>query len=267
MNTELETNGFSTNSFSRRQLVALASIMGGISIASPLQAQFKIGKVLDAGTKIVKSENISDADLKGMFDQMSIEMDSQNPLASPKDVYGKRIATLSRGLQSYDGLNLDIKAYLVKDVNAFAMANGTIRVFAGLMDKFTDDEIRYVIGHEIGHVKSGHTKERMQAALRAGAARDLAGAAGGTGGRIASGKIGKFMEKVIVAQHSQKNEKEADDYALGFMKAKKYNAAACVSALDKLAGLGGGKDPLPWLSTHPAPDVRAKRMRTALGMA
>jgi metalloprotease len=256
-----------TEYLSRRQIMSMAILAGGISIAGPLSAQFKLGKALDAGKKMVQAENISDADLKGYFDQMSANMDGQNPLASPKDAYGKRIAALSKGLKSYDGLNLDIKAYLVSDVNAFAMANGTIRIFAGLMDKFTDDEIRYVIGHEIGHVKSGHTKERMQTALRAEAARDAAGSAGGTVGKIASGKIGKFFEKVITAQHSQANEKEADDYALGFMKANRYQAMACVSALDKLTAMGGGKEPMPWLSTHPSPAVRAKRMRTALGAA
>ncbi len=261
------TDSQETEYLSRRQIMSMAMLMGGISIAAPLQAQFKPGKLLDAGKKIAKAETINDADMKGYFDQMAADMDSSNPLASPKDSYGKRIAALSKGLKSYDGLNLDIKAYLVSDVNAFAMANGTIRVFAGLMDKFTDDEVRYVIGHEIGHVKSGHTKERMQTALRAGAARDLAGSAGGQAGRIASGQVGKFFEKVIVAQHSQANEKEADDYALGFMKNNKYNAMACVSALDKLTALGGSGGTLPWLSTHPSPAARAKLMRKALGVA
>jgi hypothetical protein len=74
--------------------------------------------------------------------------------------------------------------------------------------------------------------------------------------------------KVIVAQHSQANEKEADDYALNFLKTKGYQPMGAVSALDKLAAMSAGhRDSAPWLSTHPAPDVRAKRMRKQLGIA
>ena len=136
----------------RRNILALSAMAGGFSVAAPLRAQINIGKVLDAGKDVAKAESISDEELIAYCDQMAAEMDKNNPVAGPKSTYGKRVATLSKGLANYDGLKLDIKAYEVVDVNAFAMANGTIRIFAGLMDQFTDDEIRYVIGHEIGHV-------------------------------------------------------------------------------------------------------------------
>jgi metalloprotease len=254
---------------SRRQIMAFLAVAGGISSVTPLHAQFgsgalgKIGKGLGAAKDLSDAQSLTDAELKGYFDQIAVDMDRQNPVATMKDPYGKRIAKLSQGLKNHDGLALDIKAYLVTDVNAFAMANGTIRVFGGLMDKFTDDEIRYVIGHEIGHVKRGHTKKRMQAALRASALGKAASAAGGTVGRIADSDLTKFFNKVISSQHSQSNENEADDYAMGFMKTKKYPAAACVSALDKLAamsGPGGAK----WLSTHPSPQARSARMKAQL---
>ena len=251
----------------RRQIMAFIAVAGGISAVAPLNAQMglgKIGKIGGAAKDLQDSESLSDAELKGYFDQIAADSDRQNPLASPKDKYGKRIASLSQGLKNHDGLNLDIKAYLVSDVNAFAMANGTIRIFAGLMDRFTDDEIRYVIGHEIGHVKRGHTKKRMQAALRGSALTKAAGAAGGTVGKIASSDLTKFFGKVISAQHSQANEKEADDYALAFMKSKKYSGMACVTALDKLAAMGGGGGGPKWLSTHPSPQERSKRMKLQL---
>jgi metalloprotease len=250
----------------RRNILVISSLAGGVSFAAPAYAQFKLGKALGAMKDLAQAESISDADLKLQFDAFAIDSDRQNPVAPASSPYGKRIAALSKGLQSHDGLNLDIKAYLVKDVNAFAMGNGTIRVFAGLMDQFTDDEIRYVIGHEIGHVKSGHSKERMQTALRASALQKGVGAAGGKVGRIAGGELGDLFRKVVTAQHSQKNEKEADDYAMNFMKTKGYAPAACVTALDKLTAMSGGKDSgLPWLATHPTPAARAKRMRAQLG--
>ncbi|MEL7190517.1 MAG: M48 family metalloprotease, partial [Pseudomonadota bacterium] len=134
---------------SRRDFVAMAALLGGVSIAAPASAQ-SFGNILNSAKKVAKAASYSDAEMKVFFDQMSADMDGKNPVAGMDDPYGQRIAALSQGLESYDGLDLDIKAYLVRDVNAFAMANGTIRIFAGLMDEFTDDEVRYVIGHEIG---------------------------------------------------------------------------------------------------------------------
>lgn len=248
---------------SRREFVAMATLLGGISIAAPVSAQ-SLGDIMGSAKKIAKAASYSDEEMKVYFDQMSEEMDSNNPVAGPDDPYGQRIAALSQGLDTYDGLDLDIKAYLVRDVNAFAMANGTIRIFAGLMDDFTDDEVRYVIGHEIGHVKREHTKKRMQGALQRDAALSVAGNASGDVRRLASSELGQLFGDVISAQHSQKHERQADDYAFEFMQANSYDAEACVTALEKLNGMGGGGGGLPWLQTHPSPAKRAKRMRKKL---
>ncbi len=256
------------NGLTRRQILVLSALAGGISFAGPAGAQFgglgRIGKVVDAASDVAKAENLSDAELNAYFGQIAKEYDSLNPVAGPKTPQGKRITALSKGLQTHDGLNLDIKAYLVKDVNAFAMGNGTIRIFAGLMEQFTDDEIRYVIAHEIGHVKNGHSKKRMQAALRTSALQKGASAAGGTVGRIANSDLTAMFGKVVSAQHSQGNEKQADDYAMNFMKTKGFTTMACVTALDKLTAMGGNGGGLPWLQTHPSPEARSKRMRAQL---
>ncbi len=247
----------------RRQIMLWGALASGVSAVTPAWAQFNLGKALEAGKDLAKSQTITDEELKGYFDQMAADSDKNNQVAGPNDPYGKRLASLSKNLQSYDGLNLDIKAYLVTDVNAFAMANGTIRVFAGLMDKFTDDEVRYVIGHEIGHVKSGHTKARIQTAMRTSALKNAAAASGGKAAALAESQLGELFQQVIKAQHSQANEREADDYAMKFMKTNQYAPQACVSALEKLDAMSGGGN-TAWLATHPSPKERAGRMKTQL---
>jgi putative metalloprotease len=247
----------------RRDLIALAALASGVSAVSPVWAQFDFGKAIDAGKDLAKSESISDADLKTYFDQVSAQMDSQSTVAPANNTYAQRLNKMVAGLQNYDGLKMNFKVYITPQVNAFAMANGTIRVYSGLMDLFTDDEVRYVIGHEIGHVKSGHSKARMQAALRTSALRKGVESTNTRAGALASSELGDLFEKVIKAQHSQSNEREADDYALKFMKAKKYSPQACVTALEKLAALSGDSSS-SFLSTHPAPKDRASRLREQL---
>ena len=245
----------------RRKLLTLVTLASGVSAVSPVWAQFDLGKMLDAGKDLAKSESLSDEELKSTFDQMSAEMDSQNQVAPAGNPYAKRLTKLTSGLGTHDGLKMNFKVYLTPEINAFAMANGTIRVYSGLMDKFTDDEVRYVIGHEIGHVKAGHTKARIQTALRTSALRNAVASSNSKAGAIASSQLGDLFEKVVRAQHSQSNEREADDYAMGFMKAKRYDSKACVTALEKLAAMSGG-DSTSFLSTHPSPKERADRMKT-----
>lgn len=246
----------------RRDFVLLATMFSGVSFVNQASAQFNWGRALDAGRNLLQSETISDSELRVYFDRLAANSDRQNQLAGLSSPYGQRIAKLSEGLSSYDGLTLNIKAYISSEVNAFAMANGVIRVYSGLMDRFSDDEIRYVIGHEIGHVQAGHTKARIQTALRTSALRNAVASAGGTAAGVADSALGSLFEQVVHAKHSQANENEADDRALNFMREKQYPLQACVSALEKLEGLGGNN--ASWLSTHPSPRERADRIRTQI---
>ena len=241
----------------RREGMKQIMLLLGISATVPLQA-FNFDKAMDAAAGLGKAASITDADIKSYYSQLSKEYDSQNKVASSGSKYGKRLASLTKGLNSYDGQKFNYKVYLTSDVNAFAMGDGTVRIYSGLMDLMTDDEVRYVIGHEMGHIKAGHSKKRMQTALTTSAFHDALSATGGKAAQLSDSELGSLFEKVIKAQHSQSNEREADDYALQFLKAKKYNPMAAVTALqklDKLSGGGGG-----WLSTHPAPKDRANRM-------
>ena len=252
--------------FPRSILTVFASalIFGGalLTLESSAYSQ-SLGNLLESAKKVAQAATISDEQVVASFAQMSAEMDRHNPVAPAKSPYAIRLAKLTTGITSYDGLKLNIKPYLVKDVNAFAMGDGTVRVYAGLMDKFTDDEVRCVIGHEIGHVKLQHGQKRLKRALQQDAALSVAGTASNGVRTIASSELGGLIQNVVSAQYSQGAETAADDYALTFMIAKGYPQHACPAAMDKLATLdsGGG---IGLLKTHPDPAKRAKRMRTKI---
>lgn len=243
-------------------VLAAAGLAGAtlFAPAAPAHSQ-SLGDIMGSAKKIAQAASISDEQIVAYFGQMSDEMDRQNPLAPAKDPYAVRLAKLTQGLNSYDGLNLDIQAYLVDDVNAFAMGDGTVRVYSGLMDKMNDDEVRCVIGHEIGHVKLEHGQKRLKRALQQDAALSVAGTASGGVRQLANSELGGLVQNVMYAQHSQKAETASDDYALGFMAARGYNREACATAMDKLAALSGGGGGIALLQTHPNPATRAKRMR------
>ncbi len=88
-------------------------------------------------------------------------MDSKATIAPANSEYAKRLTTIANALgNNINGQPVNYKVYMAKDVNAFAMANGCIRVYSGLMDMMTDNEVEAVIGHEMGHVALGHVKKR-----------------------------------------------------------------------------------------------------------
>jgi metalloprotease len=229
--------------------------------ANAALAQFNIGGAIGAATDAAKAASLTDDEVRKYAAQMAVYSDKQAKIAPAGDKYAQRLSALTSGMTEDGGLRLNYKVYLTKEVNAFAMADGTIRFYSGLMDMMTDDELRYVAGHEIGHVKAGHTKKRMQTALAASAAQKGVAASGTRAGALADSQVGDLIVQVVRAQHSQGNEREADDYAMQFMSRKKYDRKACVTALEKLDKMSGGGGGANWLSTHPSPRERADRMR------
>lgn len=234
------------------------AVLAATVLSTQAQA-FDLGSMISAGTDLMKSATLSDADVKALASESSVALDKKNQVASASSPYAKRLAKMVKGLDSEDGTKLNFKVYLTKDVNAFAMADGTVRVYSGLMDKMSDDEVRFVIGHEIGHVKLGHTKKAMQLAYASSAARKAAAGSGNAvAAELSSSELGAFAEAVANAQFSQSQESDADSYAIGFLKRHNYNVQGGPAALRKLAELYGNDSSL--LSSHPAPGDRAAKL-------
>jgi putative metalloprotease len=218
--------------------------------------------MVDAGKDLTTAATLSDGDVKQLASEAAAVSDTSNNVAPSSSSYAKRLAKLTKGMKTEKGLKLNIKVYMVREVNAFAMADGTIRVYAGLMDAMTDDEVRYVIGHEIGHVCLGHSKKALQTAYMTSAARKAGSASGNGIAKLSDTALGELAEKLIHAQYSQSNENDADQYALKFMKDNKYDPKAAVSALRKLEKLYGNDSSV--FSSHPASGDRADALEKAL---
>lgn len=215
----------------------------------------------DLGMKSFKAATLSDDDVKSLSAQSCAQMDAQSKVASAKSKYTKRLNRIAKSLgKNIDGTPISYKVYITKDVNAWAMANGCVRVYSGLMDMMTDNEIKGVLGHELGHVALGHSKKAMQVAYAAEIARDAAAASGNaTVASLSSSTIGALAEKVINAQFSQAQEQEADNFSFDYLVKKKINPAGLATAFDKL---GGGDASI--LSSHPSSAKRAENIRNKL---
>ncbi len=217
--------------------------------------------VTGAGIDAVKALTLSDEAVQKLAKQAVEFSDGKNKIAGVGDRYGQRLQSLVGPHLLEGDLRFNFKVYLSEQVNAFAMADGTIRIYSGLMDMLDDGELLFVIGHEMGHVAKDHIRKKMQLAYAASAVRKGISSQNNTVGDVARSQLGGFAELLMNAQFSQLEEKEADDYGLSFLSSNGYDQKGAVSALKKLATLG---DNHSFLASHPAPGQRAKRLEHQL---
>jgi len=214
-----------------------------------------VAVMTDAATDAVTAMTLSDEDVKNFAQSAAYDLDSKHHVAPTGNPYDARLRKLVADHYKKDGYSFNFKAYLTKDVNAFAMADGTIRVFAGLMDLMNDEELLFVIGHEMGHVVKNHSRKKVVMAYSTSALRKGLASQENEIGQIASSVIGSFAEQLTHAQFSQHEERQADRYAADFLEAEGYHVSSAVSALNKLAALARQHT---FLSSHPDPEARAK---------
>lgn len=152
-------------------------------------------------------------------------------------------------------------------VNAFALPGGKVGVYTGLIRlAASDDELAFVMGHEIAHVTSRHSAQRATAMVGAAAGgvvldvmtrdskhRDLMLAAYGLG--AAGGTLA----------YSRSHESEADYIGLRFLAYAGYDPHAAVSFWQKMAAQEKGGARMPeLLSTHPSDDRRIAALQAQI---
>lgn len=224
--------------------------------------QIDAGKMASAAMELGMAASISAEELQDVSRQMRVEGDSKAQVAGSNSKYTTRLNRLLRNHTQVNGIPLNYKVYLTSTVNANASADGSIRVYSGLMDLMDDNELLYVIGHEIGHVANGDSLKAMRVAYTSSAARKGVGSLAPSAAALSESFLGDLLETVINSQYSQNQELDADDFAMRFMQENGYDARGTVSALRKLEQLssGGGG----FFSSHPDSGKRAARMEQAL---
>lgn len=224
--------------------------------------QFDSGKAIAIGAGALQASMLDEASVQQAAALSAKELDSQSNIAPADSPYAIRLAALTRNLVNYDGLNLNFKVYLSQDINAFAMADGTVRVHSALLDAMPDDQVLAVIGHEIGHVKLKHSYQQMRSILLTNVAFEAASSVGGTIGALSSSQLGLLAKQAVSAKFSQGDELESDAYAVRALKGMgkdPYAMKRSIETLQSKYGSGGG-----FLSTHPSNQKRIETIQVEI---
>jgi hypothetical protein len=109
-------------------------------------------------------------------------------------------------------------------INAFAHIGGYVYLNKGLIDIHEDDELQFVVGHEIGHIALGHCSNKLTYAVRAS---EVGGELGGT--------LAEIAYHAISIGYSQDDELAADRYSFDQLN----NKSAAIRSLKKIANAMG----------------------------
>lgn len=246
--------------------MALIVSAANLSTACAYLGNIDRNGLIQSAQQTLQVATLNDADVRALSSKACAQKDLESKIAAPNSDYTRRLNRVATLLGSeINGVPVNYKVYLTNDVNAWAMANGCIRVYSGLMDLMNDDELRGIVGHEMGHVALGHTKKAMQVAYAASAVRTIASSAGGIAQSLTESELGALSEKLVNAQFSQAQERAADDYSFDLQRRKGLDPSALVSVFEKLERVNGGQSSM--LSSHPSSSDRVRRIRERLQLA
>lgn len=251
--------------FIRLFIYSLALLPAANTQGAP--AEFNWLSAAAAGIKTYQALTLSDDEVCEYVRQAVQYMDKENTVLPSSSPYVQRLNRLVSGITKVNGKKLNFKVYKTSEVNAFACADGSVRVYTGLMDIMNDDELLGVLGHEIGHVGLNHSRKAMKKQLLTGALRDAIISTDGTLGMLAATQLGALSEYMVNAKYSRKQEEEADDYGYSFLKKNRKNPKAMMDALVKLKSLEKKQGKVAkyvsqMFSSHPDTDKRIDRLKT-----
>jgi predicted Zn-dependent protease len=190
----------------------------------------------------------------------------EGPQAAYVRAVGQRIAAQS-------GLAANPRDYTVTLLNsnvnnAFAIPGGYVYVTRQLVALMNDEaELAFVMGHEVAHVAAQHAKKREQRSALSGFGAALLGALTGSS---AIANLAGTGAQLYTLGYSRDQERQADSLGVRYLSRAGYDTDASGDILAALgaqtsleARLAGqnGREPAPWLSTHPANEERVTRIR------
>ena len=245
-----------------KRLLAFAA---GVLVLVSCSETFNATRALQGGLIAAQALSLSDEQVQAYVHQYITQLDAQSKVLPESNAYTKRLRNLTKGLDEVDGVPLNFKVYQEDQVNAFACADGSVRVYTGIMDVMTDNELLGVIGHEIGHVALKHTKKEMRTSLLTSAALEGLASTSQTVAVLTDSQLGAIGNAVLNAQYSKKQESQADDYGYEFLKRAGRNPWGMAMSFEKLQKVANGSGAQATavqklFSSHPDTETRIKRM-------
>ena len=150
--------------------------------------------------------------------------------------------------------------------NAWCMPGGKIAVYTGILDVTKNtDGLAAVMGHEIAHAVAKHSVERASRNVATNVVLQVTDIL--SGGKISSvnrttgmNTVGLLTQMGILNPFNRKQETEADYLGLIFSSLSGFDIRETSKIWERMKKANKGKIPPEFMSTHPSPDNRIKKI-------
>jgi len=180
---------------------------------------------------------------------------AQNVLAETKD---------PTGVKSWEAV-----VFRSDQVNAFALPGGRIGIYTGILKVAnTQGQLAAIMGHEVGHVIARHGNERVSQGILAQTGLTIADAftQGSRSRNAVMGSIGVGLQFGVLLPFSRTHESEADQIGQMMMARAGFDPRESVRLWQNMARKSGGQPP-EFMSTHPSPKSRIKKLNKRMPKA
>lgn len=249
----------------KQSAAAFIAALALLLTSAGASAQVNLSRLLQGGVKAIQAITLSNDQIIAYVGEYINYSDSVNQVLPASDPYSQRLAKLTQGITSVEGIPLNFKVYKNDEVNAFACADGSVRVYTGLMDIMDDQEVLGVIGHEMGHVAHHDSRNSFKQALMNEALADALASTSTKVAALTDSQLGTIGNQLVTSKYSRKAEDKADDYGYDFLKSYGRDPRAMVYAFRKLQALqqqSGARTSVinQLFSSHPDVAKRITRM-------
>lgn len=149
-----------------------------------------------------------------------------------------------------------------REVNAISLPGGFIYITRGMLNFVTsDDELAFVLGHEVAHVNQRHHVDLLERYFFMGIVVSLL-----FGGDATASQIANFVGFLLNRGFSRGAEYEADQVGVGLAHRARFRADAGLRFMERLRS-AEGRDPSQFevlFRTHPGLSERITRVREQL---
>jgi predicted Zn-dependent protease len=150
--------------------------------------------------------------------------------------------------------------------NAWCMPGGKIAVYSGMLEITKNiNGLAAVMGHEIAHAVAKHSIERASRGVVINVATQVTDLI--TGGKLSTvnrttgmNTVGLLTQMGILNPFNRKQESEADYLGLIFSSLSGYDIRETVKVWERMKESNKGKAPPEFMSTHPSPENRIKKI-------
>ena len=166
---------------------------------------------------------------------------------------------LSRALVNRER-TFQVRCVLGDEANAFALPGGFLFVSRPLLELcgFDDDEIAFVLAHEMGHVVKSHAFNRIVASEIV-----QVFSRGGPVKRTLKPLLTRVIRQLLTQGYSRAQEFAADTFAVRLIKAAGYDPEASIRLFERLR-MSVGDTAAGYFSSHPPFSLRIERIRERL---